>query len=98
VFVFTHRFDRSPHVLVEAMSAGKPIITSKQGGAIEVVQHGRNGYIIDVGDVQSLSNYINVLLQNKELRISFGEEGKKLMANEYTWEIIAEKMLNIMMH
>jgi glycosyltransferase involved in cell wall biosynthesis len=95
VFVLPHRFDRSPHVLVEAMSAGKPIITSNQGGAPEVIKHGVSGYLIDVGDVKSLAYYIVSLIKNKEMRRSFGETGKKIMNRDHTWETITSKMLNI---
>jgi glycosyltransferase involved in cell wall biosynthesis len=96
IFVLPHRFDRSPHVLIEAMSAGKPIITSNQGGAVEVVKHGITGFIIDIGDINSLANYIIILLKNSALCKAFGEEGRKLMASEYTWDSVAKKMLGIM--
>jgi glycosyltransferase involved in cell wall biosynthesis len=95
VFVLPHRFDRSPHVLVEAMSAGKPIITSDQGGAPEVIQHQKNGFVIKVGDSEALSHYIITLLRDRNMRLAFGEHSRKMMREGYTWEAIASKMLNI---
>jgi glycosyltransferase involved in cell wall biosynthesis len=93
VFVLPHRFDRSPHVLIEAMSAGKPIITSSQGGATEVVQQGKNGFVIEVGDTASLSQYIITLLKDRNMRLAFGEQSRKIMREGYTWDAVASKML-----
>jgi glycosyltransferase involved in cell wall biosynthesis len=95
IFVLPHRFDRSPHVLVEAMSAGKPIVTSNQGGAVEVVQNGKNGFIIEVGDIKALANSIVKLLKDKDLCKAFGTEAKKIMSHDYTWEAVASKMITI---
>lgn len=96
VFVLPHRFDRSPHVLVEAMSAGKPIVASNQGGAPEVIIHGKTGFLIDVGDVKSLAGHLIALLRNKELCGELGKRGKSLMISGFTWDIVAEKMLKRM--
>ena len=95
IFVLPHRFDRSPHVLLEAMSAGKPIITSCQGGAPEVVQESKNGFLIEVGDIEALSHHIVTLLKNRNMCLAFGEQGRNIMRSSYTWEAVASKMLSI---
>jgi glycosyltransferase involved in cell wall biosynthesis len=96
VFVLPHRFERAGHVLVEAMSCGLPIITSNQGGAVEAVKHGVSGFIIPVGDVEALAKYLILLLKDKQLRKAFGAEAKKIMAQEYTMEVVAGKMVDVM--
>jgi len=93
VFVLPQRFDRNPHVLIEAMSAGKPLIASKQGGAPDVVHHGENGFIIDVGNADALAKYIIELLTDKEKVARFGKKSRELFLKEYTWEKIAGKIV-----
>lgn len=93
IFVLPHRFDRSPHVLIEAMSAGLPIITSNQGAAPEVVKEGINGFIIDVEDVNQLSEYIIKLLKYPKLCQEFGIISRQIVMEEYTWKAIAKKII-----
>lgn len=92
-FVLPHRFERAGHVLIEAMSAGKPIITSNQGGPKDVVLHGKNGYVVEIGDSKSLAKYIIELLSNDEKCLAYGKEGRKIVTNGYTWDKVAEKIL-----
>lgn len=93
VFAQPHRFDRSPHVLIESMSGGKPIVTTKQGAAPEVVRHGETGFLIHKGDVDALVIHLIELLKDKKKCIQFGKRAKEVVAEGYTWERIAEKML-----
>jgi L-malate glycosyltransferase len=51
---------------LEAMASGVPVISTKSGGIPEVVTHGFDGYLSEVGDVVSMSNYVVQLLQSKE--------------------------------
>ena len=88
-----HRFDRSPHALIETMSSGKPVIITNQGGAVEVVEHEKNGYIIEKGDVNALAQHIITLLKDKELCLQFGQRSKEIVREGHTMERIAEKML-----
>lgn len=61
-------------VVQEAMQVGLPIIATSNGGQVDLIQHGVNGYLFDVGDYGSLGNYVNELMKNDELRDEFGRE------------------------
>lgn len=94
MLVLPHRFERAGHVIIEAMSAGLPIVTSNQGGPAEVVHHGKNGFLVEVGDVDGLVKSIVRLLTDKATSKSFGEYAKSVVRQGYTWDRIAEKMLH----
>ncbi|MDY0331760.1 MAG: glycosyltransferase family 4 protein [Thiomonas sp.] len=47
--------ENMPNTLVEALSAGKPVIASDIGSLTELVSHGENGYLVSPGDVNSLA-------------------------------------------
>ncbi|MER3493182.1 MAG: glycosyltransferase family 1 protein [Mastigocladus sp. ERB_26_2] len=50
-------------VIVEAMLCGKPVIAAKAGGAVELVEHGVNGFLVTPGESQELAQVISTCLQ-----------------------------------
>lgn len=59
--------------LVEAMGCGRVVIAGDTPAAREVVQHGCNGLVVDLGDVDALSNSIARVLLDSELRKRLGQ-------------------------
>jgi len=61
-------------VALEAMACGVPVICSRVGGLPEVVQHGKTGYLAEVGDVQGMSESVLKLLTNDSLHKTFSKQ------------------------
>jgi N-acetyl-alpha-D-glucosaminyl L-malate synthase BshA len=59
---------------LEAMACEVPVICSNAGGLPEVVDHGVNGYLADVGDVETMAHYAIELLKNDQTLKEFGKE------------------------
>lgn len=76
-----------PYVVIEALASGLPIIASSVGGIPEVVIHGKNGYIIEPGDSQSLAEYILSLAGDPELRQTMSERSRRRAAEHYSTEV-----------
>jgi glycosyltransferase involved in cell wall biosynthesis len=95
VFLLPHRFDRSPHVLVEAMSAALPIVVSEQGGAAELVNGTGAGIACPVGDIGAYSEAIIGLLSQPDLRQAMGERGLQLMRERYNWNAVSDTILRV---
>lgn len=94
IFVLPHRFERAGHVVIEAMTAGLPIITSNQGGPPEVVKNGENGYVVEIGDVDALAGSIVSLLKDPAVCSAFGERSREIAQSGYLWGNIADKILD----
>jgi glycosyltransferase involved in cell wall biosynthesis len=62
-------------VVIEAMVSGRPVIASRIGGIPDIVIDGETGLLVTPGDVDSLSEAIEKLLLNPEMRERFGEAG-----------------------
>ena len=55
--------DSGPVVLMEAMAAGRPVVSTRVGMAPDVIEDGVNGYLVDAEAPQDLSRAINQALQ-----------------------------------
>ncbi|MBD2345151.1 glycosyltransferase family 4 protein [Anabaena subtropica] len=53
-------------VIVEAMLCGKPVVAAKAGGAIELVEHGMNGFLTTPGEPQELAKIIHTCLEDRQ--------------------------------
>ena len=79
-----------PLVLIDAMAYYKPIIGSKLQGVMDLIEHEVNGYLFDIGDYNALATYLEKLIQDQHLRISFGSAGRKRYESRFT----AKRMAN----
>lgn len=60
---------------VEALWAGKPVITTRMGGALEIVDESC-GVVVEPGDAGALAASLERLIESEELRLQFGRAGK----------------------
>ena len=66
--LLSSRWENFPHVIVEALAVGTPVIASAVGGVPEVVRDGENGLLVPAGDPEALAVAIRRLLGDRELR------------------------------
>lgn len=65
-------------VLLEAMSVGLPIVAFEcPCGPRDIIKDGFNGLLIKKNDVEDMARGINHLIENKEVRIKMGHNGRK---------------------
>lgn len=64
-------------VALEAMGCGVPIVATDTGGLPELVDHGKNGYLVPVGDVAALAACMERLLTDENLYGSFSKEARR---------------------
>ncbi len=62
---------------LEAMAAGAPVVASHAGGIPEVITHGVNGFMSDIGDVESMSRFAIRLLSNSIMLDQFSSAARK---------------------
>jgi len=92
VFVLpSHRegFPRSP---MEASAMGVPCIVTDIRGCREVVEHGRNGLLVPLGDVSALANGIFELLTNHEKSFVMGKNGYQIAKEKFDEQIVFNKV------
>jgi L-malate glycosyltransferase len=60
-----------PVVGVQALASGLAIVASEIGGFLDLVDNGKNGYLIDVQDVMAFSNALRGMISNPQLLLQF---------------------------
>lgn len=83
VFVLPSFAEGVPVVLMEALAAGVPVVTTRIAGVGELVEDTVNGYTVPPGDVDSLTDRIDALLNNADLRARMGHAGRDKVRAEY---------------
>jgi glycosyltransferase involved in cell wall biosynthesis len=91
LFVFPSYADNLPYALLEAMSVGLPVITTPVGSIPEIVQDGKNGFLIEPGDYKALAERIIKLLRNSALRQEMAFSNTKLIQNSYLPETASRR-------
>ena len=78
----------TPRSVLEAMSMSRPIITTDMPGCNEIVRNNYNGKLIPVDSPESLANEIINLIDSKDLRQKYGANGRKLVLEKFSSEIV----------
>ena len=81
--------------LLQAASAGVPIIASGVGGIPEAVRDGENGRLVPPGDVGALRDALGALLADPAGRRALGEGGQALMRREFSIDTMVEGNLAV---
>lgn len=87
--------DPLPNTVLEAMASGKPVVATRHGGALEMVSDGETGLHIPWDNVSAAVEIIKPLLYDKEMRISFGELGKKRVEEMFSIESFEQRLISI---
>lgn len=73
-----------PMSILETMAAGIPNISTNIASIPEVIKDGENGFLIEPGDVDALTEKLYQLIQNKDLREIFSENSFKLINKKFS--------------
>jgi glycosyltransferase involved in cell wall biosynthesis len=94
VCIFPSFIEAFPVSWLEAMAMSKPIVASNIGWASEIISDGVDGFLINPKNHEEFSKNINILLNNKQLKVTFGNNAKQKIENYFDSDIIAKKNLD----
>lgn len=84
-----------PTVILEAMACSKPVIATNVGGNSFMIKHGKNGFLVEPADLQSIANFIILLHENSSLNKNLGSFGRKLVEEEFTVEKTVDRTARV---
>jgi len=82
-------------VLLEAQASAKPVVAFDIGGVNEAVHNGETGLLVKRGNTEKFAAAIMKLLSDKSLREEMGVNGRRFVAENFTWDICTQKMLQV---
>jgi glycosyltransferase involved in cell wall biosynthesis len=82
-------------VYLEAMAFGKPLVAAAAGGALDLVQDGVNGLLVQPRDLASLGSALARLLEDACLRQKLGQRGAALVREKYRFESFVSNLEQI---
>ena len=88
VFLLPSELESFGLAALEAQACEVPVIATRIGGIPEVVNDGESGFLSDLGDVEKMSVDTLRLLGDEEMRLAFGERGRKLAVQRYSTDKI----------
>ena len=65
-----------PVAILEAMSSGLPVVSTRHSGIPEAVEHGVTGFLVGEGDVNAMTEALITLYRNPDLRQTMGTAGR----------------------
>jgi len=86
VLVISSLTEGIPNVLLEAFAHGKPAVATSVGGVPEVLEEGRTGWLVDVGDHQAIARHVVRLLDAPELRAKMGATARATIEQQFSFE------------
>ncbi|NSW52388.1 MAG: glycosyltransferase family 4 protein [Anaerolineae bacterium] len=91
----TYYNEGTPKTLIEAAASGRPIVTCDIAGCRDIVEDGKNGYLVPIRNARAVADALQRLLENPEMRVQMGIHGRQLVKNGYRHQIINALMMEI---
>ena len=86
VVALSSRNEGSPVALLEAMAAGRAVVSTAVGGVPDVVEHGQTGLLVPPDDPGALADAISELLDDADRRRGFGEAARASVYPAYSMQ------------
>ena len=93
VVVYPSRADTSPLAILEAFATATPVVATRVGGIPELVVDGRNGLLVEYGDVPALGAAIRRLLEEPDLARGLGAAGLADAREQYDLDHVVDLWL-----
>jgi phosphatidylinositol alpha-1,6-mannosyltransferase len=95
IFALPSRGEGFGIVYLEAMARGKAVIGGAHGGAPEVIDDGKTGYLVQHGDAPQLATSIETLLADPELARQMGARGRERVNRDFKFAVFAKSLKKI---
>ncbi len=96
VYVLASFHEGMPRTVLEAMSMGRPILTTNVPGCRETVLHGKNGYLVPVRDVMALVERMIWFVNNRSELAQMGIKSRQIVEERFDVKKINKEMLSFM--
>jgi glycosyltransferase involved in cell wall biosynthesis len=87
IFILPSLWEGFGYVSIEAMASSKPVLAFHTGSNPEIIEDKKTGFLVTCYDIEELTDKLSVLINDHELRKTFGNEGRKRVEMFFNSEI-----------
>jgi len=96
IFILTSVHEGTSNAFIEAMAWRNPVIAFRISSLPEMVENGKNGFLTELGNMESLLEKTGMLIENHEFRSNMGEESYKMVCEKFNKEKNLQKFLELL--
>lgn len=85
----------TPVAILEASAAGLPVVATRHAGIPDVVYHGKSGYLVDEGDVESMARHMVDVASDSTLARSLGDTGRLIIKENFNTEKYRNSLVDL---
>jgi glycosyltransferase involved in cell wall biosynthesis len=94
LLVLSSDHEGCPNVVMEAMAARRPVVTTPAGDAPALVEDGTSGYVVPFDDIDAMAHRMIALAESPELRRRLGAAGRRRIEEAYSYERLVESLFS----
>jgi glycosyltransferase involved in cell wall biosynthesis len=95
VFAFSTFYENLPFAVLEALSTGLPVVTTCVGGIPEMIDSGKNGFLVQPFNAKELSDRVLYFLEHPAEANEMGFLARKIILERFDWRFIVKKVLKV---
>lgn len=88
LFVLPSRWEGMPNVVLEAAAAGVPVVATETEGVRDIIEPGRTGTLVEIGNTDRLAEAIVTALRDRSLPLQMAETLQHEVAETFTWNSV----------
>lgn len=93
IFCFTTLYEGFPNVLLEAMTAGLPIVTTNFDGVDELIEDGVNGQIVGINNIGGAYLALRAYLDDQALASKYGRKAREAVQSRFSMELMVQNTI-----
>ncbi len=95
IFAFPSRAEAFGLVLIEAMAAAKPVVSTNCDGVLDIVEQGYNGLLFDSGRIDRFIDAVKSLVEQPTLRRQLAQQGRATVEEKFSRRRYADRLLQL---
>jgi glycosyltransferase involved in cell wall biosynthesis len=95
IFAFSTFYENLPFAVLEALSSRLPVVTTKVGGIPEMIDDGKNGFLVPPANSADLAKKILCLIENPSVASEMAYRARKTVEEKFDWKLIVKKVLRV---
>jgi glycosyltransferase involved in cell wall biosynthesis len=92
IAVLNSRLEGFPNTVVEYFAARKPVVSTNVGGVSEIIEDGKNGFLVQLNKKGEMIQKIETLIQDKSLRNKFSQNSLETLMTKFSEKIMVDEL------